>query len=182
MKKTLFISLIIAFLGSCQGEFEDITYTIKNDSSKSVSFSFNDISKNFNNGDSMTYTINSEKGIFAPKDISFTGHVRSVNLIKLNKGTSGIFYTFSDNNPLTLNVRNSLVAPITIKADDFIGSSTDTGTAFDSTKYTLTINNGAVVKALIYTSTPNFTFPNSSAPYPEIDLKLENNIINVTIK
>jgi len=94
MKKSLFISLIIAFLGSCQGEFEDITYTIKNDSSKIVSFSFNDISETLNIDDSITYTINSEKGIFVPKDISPS---KSISLKKLNKGISGIFYTFYDN-------------------------------------------------------------------------------------
>jgi hypothetical protein len=183
MKKPLFILFIAVFLGACQGEFDDVTYTITNDSSKPVSFSFNGISKNFNKGDSITYTINSGKGRIIPKNVTFSGHIRNVSLITLNKGTSGIFYTFSDNNPLPLNVKNTLTTPITIKADDFIGASGDTGSAFNAEQYTLTIpNNNTVVKALIYTSFPNFTLITPPAPKPVIDWKLENNTINVTIK
>jgi len=188
MKKPLFILLIAAFLGSCAGEFDDVTYTITNDSSKTVSFLFNNISRTLNNksiNKSITCTINSEKGKFVPKNIKFSGHIRSIDLKTLNKGISGIFYTFSDNNPLTLNVRNTSTAPVTIKADDFIGASGDTGGAFNAAQYTLTIppNNGAV-KAYIYTSTPNFTIiteESDTFQIPVIEWELKDDTIYAVI-
>jgi len=184
MKKTLFISLIIIFLLSCSREFDDIIYTITNDSSKTVSFTFNDALETLDKDESITFAINSQKSGFVPKDITFDGHSRSVNLTRLNKGTAGIFYVFSDNTPLTLNVENTLTMSVTIKADIFIDSNDDTSPdAFNGDDFTLTINEGAVEKASIYTSAPNFTVVSPPAPYKvNIEWELKDGAINVVIR
>jgi len=125
MKKSLFILFIAVFLGSCQGEFEDITYIIINNSSKAVSFSFYDIPEtiNLDKGKFKTHTINSGKGMFEPEKISFTGHPRSINFNRLNKGTDGIYYSFSDNLPLKLNVQNNLSIKVNLVAYKMIDES-----------------------------------------------------------
>jgi len=206
MKKSLFILLIAVLLGSCEGEFEDVTYTIKNDSSQIISFKFNDISENLDIGKSITYKINSEKGRFAPQEINFLGHEKSVNLQTLNKGTAGIFYTFTDNVPLKLEVENTLPIPITVKADDFIAAGEDTNAeAYDEEEFTLKIGESkeetAKETALIYTSAPNFSVTESAKkertldpaeigyiipypyPYPiKFDMVKSGDTIKLTIK
>jgi len=191
MKKTLFILFIAVLFGSCSGQFEDIIYTITNNSSKTVLFSFNDISVSLNKDESAAYAINSEKGRFAPKGITFTGHQRSISLTTKNNGTSGIFYTFSDNTPLTLNVENKLSIPVTIKAGDFIDN---------EGQFTIELKEKENKTALIYTSTPSFSVEESDesertidpdnpvfVPYPypypiKIEWELSNNSINLTIR
>jgi len=118
MKKSLFILLIVVFLGSCQVEFDDVTYTITNISSKSVSFSFCDTQETItlDKEKSISYTINSGKGMFAPEKITFEGHPRSIDLYTLDKGTQGKQYIFIDNTPLKLNVQNNLSIPVNLVA------------------------------------------------------------------
>jgi len=199
MRKSLFILFIAVFFGSCQGEFENVKYTITNDSSKSVKFTFYNTTKTLAKDTSITYIINSEQGRFAPKDIIFSGHKKSVNLETLNNGTSGIFYTFTNNNPLTLNVVNMLSIPITIKADDFIAVS-GADDAYNAKEFTLKIKEKVEKTALIYTSTPNFSVTESDEeertldplvvgfipyPYPyqiKFDWSLEGDTIKLTIK
>jgi len=191
MKKPLFILFIAVLLWSCQGEFENVKYTITNDSSKQIKFTFNDTTKTLAKDTSITYTINSEQGRFAPKDIIFSGHKKSINLETLNNGTAGIFYTFTDNTPFTLNVENKLSIPVTITADDFIDNLGEP---------TVKVIEKGNVTALIYTSTPNFSVTESPEedrtldplvvghipyPYPytiKFDWELEDDTINLTIK
>jgi len=189
MKKLFFILFIIAFLGSCAGEFDDVLYTINNKSSGTVSYLFNDISETLNKDESKTYPpINSEKGMFFPK-IDFTvHHPRSINLTKLNKGSAGIFYTFTDNTSLVLNVKNTLTTPITLKANNFISVSDDTGAdAFNNEQFTLTIKEDATEKALIYTASPKFTIiitpVEESDPFqiPVIEWELKDDTIYAVI-
>jgi hypothetical protein len=201
MKKTLFIIFIAVLFGSCSGEFDDITYTITNESSIPIKFSFNKISKTLNTDESITYIINSEKGTFAP-EIDITGrHPRSVNLEKTNKGTAGIFFGFSDNTPLPLNVENKLSIPVTVKAGNFIGTAGDTSDdAYDNTEFTLKIKEKSIENAFIYTSTPSFSVEESDEsertldteetglkpnpyPYPiTVTWELSNGTIKVIIK
>jgi len=189
MKKLLFLLFIAVLLGSCQGEFDNVNYTITNESSKTVKFSFYDDSKSLNNSESITYNISSAQGRFAPQEIDFSGHKKSVNLNMVNNGTAGIFYTFTDNAPLTLNVENKLSIPVTVKADDFIDN---------KGKLTIEIKEGENETALIYTSTPNFSVNDERTsdleqaktvhipypyPYPiTADWELIENTINLTIK
>jgi len=199
MKKFLFVLLIAVFLGSCRGEFENVNYTITNDSSKNITFTFNEIAETLGNGKSVTYIVNSEQGRFSPKEINFSGHLRSVNLTARNNGTAGIFYTFTDNAPLTLNVVNMLSIPVTIKADDFIAAAPDTDNeSYDEKEFTLKIKENGEETALIYTSAPNFSVkdertPDSEQaktvfipyPYPytiKLDWELIDDTINLTIK
>jgi len=186
MKKSFFVLLIAVFLGSCQGEFDDVIYTITNDSSKAVSFLFNDIWETLNDGGSITYAINSQKGIFAPKDFTKGHHPRSLKLTRLNKGAAGIFYTFSDNAPLSLNVKNNLETPVTVKADNYISGSEDTGVgAFNDELFTLTIKENNCEKASIYTSSPYFTIEIEASyePFqsPVIEWELKDAVIYVII-
>jgi len=191
MKKLTFILFIAVFFGSCQGEFDNIKYTITNNSSKIISFLFNDTNETLINGESMTYIINSEQGRFSPKEISFSGHKKSINLTAINNGTAGIFYTFTDNVPLTLNVVNMLSIPVTVNAGDFIDN---------NGKTTIEIIEEGTETALIYTATPNFSVVESDKdkrtldpaevgfipypyPYPiTAAWELINDTINLTIK
>jgi len=193
MKKPLFILLIIILFWSCSNEFDDITYTITNDSSKTVLFLFNNDLISLNKNEKITYSINSEKDRLAPENIEFSGHKRSVKLEMSNMGTKGIFYTFVDVTCFTLSVMNTLSIPITIKADDFIAASVDTDPdAFDDEDFTLLIKENITEKASIYTSTPNFRIILNDYPVviewkfidkiKEDDTVIEINTIYVIIK
>jgi hypothetical protein len=196
MKKLLFILFIAVLLGACRGEFDIVNYTIVNDSSKNITFTFNDITKTLAKDTSVTYTINSEQGRFVPEKINYLGHKKSVNLETLNKGTAGIFYTFTDNKPLTLNVENKSLVPVTVKADDLIYADANTGVgAYDKKEFTLKVKEDSEEKALIYTSTPKFSVKDARTleqvtsgillyPYPiEVDWELiDDDTINLTIK
>jgi hypothetical protein len=196
MKKLLFILSIAVLLGSCLGEFNNVDYTITNDSSKNITFTFNDITKTLAKDMSIVYTVSSEEGRFAPEKIEYLGHKKSVNLETLNKGTAGIFYTFTDNTPLTLNVENKSLVPVTVKADDLIDAGADTCVgAYNKEGFTLKVYEDNEEKALIYTSAPNFSVKDAREPeqviagtifypYPiEFDWELiDDNTINLTIK
>jgi hypothetical protein len=197
MKKLLFLLFITVFWVSCQGEFDNVKYTITNDSSKDIKFTFNDITETLAKDTSIVYTVSSEKGRFAPENPIYSGHKKSVNLETLNNGAAGIFYTFTDNAPLTLNVVNTLSIPVTVKADDFIEYD-DGETAIEI----IEIKEKGKETALIYTPTPNFSVEESDEdkrtpdtsksgyfipypyPYPiEFDWELtDDNTINLTIK
>jgi len=203
MKKLLFILFIAVFLGSCKGVFDNVIYTISNDSSKNITFTFNDITNTLQNGESIIYVINSEQGRFTIEDIKLEEHPRSITLTTINKGTAGIFYTFIDNIPLNLNVKNNLSIPVTVKADNFIAAGVDTGVdAYDEEKFTLKIFEKGEETALIYTSTPGFSVRESAKeertltieedgyipyPYPysisfDWEFIEDNNTINLIIK
>jgi hypothetical protein len=194
MKKLLFISLIIAFLGSCQGEFDDINYSIINISSNTVSFSFYDISEttNLDKGESATYTVNSEKGIFVPEKISFIGHPRSILFKKFNYGTTGIFYIFYNNDPLVLNVHNTLPIDLDLFACDNLyfdianfnlSDINNFNYISDEPNTVITIEKNGNKTAKIYTSTPFFIVKNGTQLYlADISWYLTNDTINVTIK
>jgi len=189
MKKLLFILFIVVFLGSCKGEFDYVIYTITNDSLDIITFTFNDTTNTLDNGESITYTINSEQGRFIPENIIPAGHPRSVNLNTLNSGTAGIFYTFSDNIPLTLNVINTLSIPVKLFAYQIISEKTIVDYIYaedEDINFILTIDGHAKKTAIIYTSKPNFTLYNEdeSDTYPAIiDWKLtDDTTIDVIIK
>jgi hypothetical protein len=204
MKKTLLILYVVLVFvfGSCSNEFDDITYTITNESSKTVGFSLNDIQISLAGNESVIYVINSEKGIFAPENIIIMEHPRSINLEKLNKGTSGIFFVFSDNIPFALNVENKLSIPVTVKAGNFIEATDDTDVdAYDVTEFALKIKENSIENASIYTSTPSFYVKESDEsertldpeetgffipyPYPHpitVAWELSNGTIKVVIK
>ncbi len=131
------------------------------------------------------------------------GHPRSITLTTINKGTAGIFYTFIDNIPLNLNVKNNLSIPVTVKAENFIAAGVDTSVdAFNEEEFTLKIFEKGEETALIYTSTPSFSVIESAKeertldpeeagfipyPYPfsisfDWKFKEENNTINLIIK
>jgi len=193
MKKSLFILFIAFLFVSCTHEFDDITYNVTNDSSVEVSFSFHNETKSLSTNDSVSYTINSAKGIFIPENMIFSGHPRSILLQKLNMGTSGIFYTFLDNKPLVLNVHNTL--PRKLKLIAYDNSNLDLNKSdyinTDDDKSFLEIDENASETAKIYTSTPFFIVycnngddsePNWQLYIATIDWKLTNDIMNVTIK
>jgi hypothetical protein len=211
MKKLLFILFIAVFLSSCEGEFDNITYTITNDSSKFVSFSFYDTETiDLDEGESATYTINSGKGMFKPENITFSGHPRSINLNTLNNGTDGINYSFSDNKPLILNVQNNLSIPVNLVAykilfdesiiSDYIENyinildedsnpitETDEEDTHPVTKTILLtllpIGKNEYKQANIYTSTPNFVIAEIEAnPSVIIDWILKDDTISVIIR
>jgi hypothetical protein len=171
IKKILFSLCIVFLFGACSNEFDDVTYTINNNSSITVSFSFNDNIYSLNQDESISFTLNSSEGMFSPKEISFTGHKKSILLNRENLGTSGIFYSFTDVPRFNLEVINTLSAPVTLG---------ETGSYIDNNGYyTLSILENGNETAFIYTSNPNFTISES---YPvTFDWKFTDDTIYLVI-
>ena len=123
--KTLLVSVIfvVALLVSCQHDFDDLHYTIVNNSSETVSFYFNNDPNRiylYATNTSRSFTINSGRGIQRPENITFSGHPRSIRMDTTGGSTRGFTYTFVSVYSITLNVTNTLPIEVTIRADDFI--------------------------------------------------------------
>jgi len=181
--KKLFFSLITAsivlVITFCSNEFDNIDYKINNNSSKDVSFLFNNISFTLNNGESISFTINSSEGIFAPKDAvpkdavsENTAHPKSIKMDTLSLGTKGYIYSFIDNPKFPLDVINTLSVPLTIQADDYIDNNGQS---------TLTIKENDNETSFIYTSNPNFSLVSGSYPVT-FDFNFTNNTVYLIIR
>jgi len=166
MKKTFLILIIVFLFISCvQGEYDNVTYTISNESSQTVKFTFNDVSDIIitEGGDPITCIISSDKGRFAPEiDFDELEHPKSVILKTENKGTAGIFYTFLDNKRLTLRIENKLSIPVIVKADDFIDN---------EGQLTVKLREKENADAFIYTPSPNFLVEEADESERTIDLE-----------
>jgi hypothetical protein len=155
-----------------ENSFSDINYIIKNGASKTVSFSFNDTTVSLDSDQSETFVINSGKGRFAPKNLNYSGHSKSITTDTKNMGLK-IEYTFIDNPCYPLNVINMLPVSVTIQAGDYI----------DNSGVTLTILENDTETSTIYTSNPTFTVTLISTSYPVIvDWKFENGQVYVIIR
>ena len=124
-------------------------YTVKNESSKTVSYKFN-------NGTIDTlmpsqiknYQINRGERHSAISNVNAGNpYGFGYSVILLHNGTD---YTFIDNSPFNLRVINTLPIDITIKADNFIDNNGSV-----ELKIEANTENSA---ATIYTKKPNFTY------------------------
>jgi len=180
MKKVLFLFCFVLLLSSCPDHFNDIVYTINNNSSKIISFNFNNeyvsLQPKPEEPDelieySAEFAVNSSEGNVKPVNVVFSGHQKSIKMNSANLGRAGIEYNFVDVSPFDLKVVNTLPVGITIKADDFIDYEGETE---------LTVAPSETASAIIYTDKPKFSI---TADYPVvIDWKFSSDSINVVIR
>ena len=158
MKKILFVFFVVLILSSCQTDFDDISYTVFNSSSKEIKFNFYNDAFTLSQGESENFIINSGKGSFKPLNPDFSGHKESIKMDTVNKGRAGIEYTFYDVEPFALHVLNTLPVEVTITAGNFIDNNGETE---------ITIAAGEEAAAKIYTKKPSFLIkPDETVIYP----------------
>jgi len=191
MKKALFVLLIVLTLGSCKNEFDDVVYTINNNTKATdITFDFNNntitLQPKPEEPDEITvytvkYTINSGKGNFKPSNFDFSGHPASIRMSTVNRGRAGMEFNFVDVKRYNLHVLNTFPSTITISADNFIDYN-------DSTE--ITIGAGEeITDAKIYTNKPVFSttsdykvnFDQEFKTKTEIDAETEAEIVIETV-
>jgi len=177
MRKINICFLFIPLLISACDISEYYYYTVKNESAKTVSFIFNDSLnietiapanlKEFQTKTGQRFTGINNIDAGSPYGFGFSV------LMESKTTSTGINYTFKNNNPFDLHVTNTLPVNVIIKADDFIDN---------EGQPTITINaNSSNNTAKIYTKNPVFSL--TSEPYPVIfNWNFENNTIYLIIR
>ena len=162
MRKLLFaVGVMFLFLGC---EVNSYSVVITNDSSKTVSYTYDGHFETLAPSESKTYEV--EAYTQAPKSIADQNGIMSIVIDR-----NGDNFSFIDATPFNLSVINMLPINITIKADNFIDS---------NGSMELLIENGDEATALIYTNKPNFT---AISNYPVIfEWNIKNNEISVIIR
>jgi hypothetical protein len=164
MKKVVFaISIVLLIIVGCETKYYSVLIT--NDSGKTVSYIYNDISDTLASKTSKTYEVLAYTQL--PKNINVPNGALSV---KMNQ--KGDTFTFVDVEPLNLNVVNKLPIEIKIRADSYID---DNG----ATEFTIDAN-AEKTTGKIYTSKPVFR---SLTDYPVIiDWYFNDNTVYVIIR
>ena len=165
----IFICLTIA---SCGNLAEDWIYKVTNESSKTVSY-------NFNNGSIETLAASESKEYHIKRGEKHTtigsidvpppfGYGFSV-LLKIN----GANFTFVDNKPYALHVTNSLIYDIKINAGSYIDNNGSTSLIIKA--------NENDTSSKIYTNKPSFS--SSLSGYPvKFDWNFSNNTVYLIIR
>ena len=186
MKRLLVLAFAAAGLFfSCPPDFDDLRYTITNDSGKKISFNFNGENRTLPDtagNNSINFAINSgdtAKGVIAPPEnaevIDPAQHPKSINMDTSGWFSTGGICTFTAVAPLDLTVENTLAVDIIIQAGDYI----DAGfPAEGHTELRVPANGNSQAK--IYTKNPRFTvnLPGAVVAW-EIDQNAENKITAV---
>jgi hypothetical protein len=164
MKRHLFIVLVIigSVLIACETKYYSVTIT--NNSSKDVTYTYDDLTDTLFPGASKGYQVKAYAQ--PPKDISVEG-VMSVEMENM-----GEEYIFMDVSPINLYVINTLPTAITIMANNYIDDNGSTKLTIDSMKEKKT--------ARIYTKKPKFTTISGYSII--IDWKIESDVMYVTIR
>jgi hypothetical protein len=166
MKRTLgklLFATVVIFLISCGKEFYSVSIT--NNSTKTVSYTYNDISDTLNTSNSKTYEVKAYTQ--PPKNITDEHGIASLKMEHKDD-----HFIFTDATPLDLHVINKLSADITIKADNFIDNSNSTALTIEANEESTT--------AKIYTKSPKFT---STSHYPIIvKFTIAGNVMSVIIE
>lgn len=150
MKKLLFASIIVFCLIILGCETRYYAVSITNNTSKTVSYTYNDITDSLSASETKVYEVKAYTQ--PPKDIVDQNGIAS---LILNQNSDS--FAFIDATPCQLNVLNNLPVNITIKADNYIDN---------NNLMELEINaNTTNTDAVIYTKNPNFT---SVSNYPII--------------
>jgi hypothetical protein len=164
------LSAIMVFTGCGDPILYEVS--VLNNSSKSVSYRYNDSSDTLGPGDSKTYQVKAYTQ--KPSDISV---VPSGTLTIEMLSRKGEAYIFENIEPMNLNVANTMPFPVTIKADDYIDA--DGAGNIELVVPEKTEKQGTK----IYTSRPRFTI---TADYPVDSVKVEwemrDNTISAIIK
>jgi hypothetical protein len=153
MKKLLIILGIVSVLSACDEKYYPVIIT--NESEKNVSYIYNGISDTLSAGGFTAYEVKAYTQ--PPKNYIDENGIASISL-KTNGMTGN--YTFLDITEIELNVMNTLLLDVIIKADNYIDNNGSTE---------LNIKSGETETAVIYTEKPEFE---SDANFP-IDFKFE---------
>jgi hypothetical protein len=175
MRRYSIVALVVVLLAIMvfAGCGDPVLYEVSvlNDSSKTVSYRYNDNSDTLAPTDSKIYHVKAYTQ--KPSDIS----VVPPGTITITMDRRNETYIFEDITPFDLSVANTMPFPVTIKADNYIDA--------DGTGKTelLIPEKAEETGAKIYTARPNFTI---TGDYPVYSVKVEwnigNNIMYVTIK
>ena len=167
MKRTLgklLFATVVIFLISCGKEFYSVSIT--NNSTKTVSYTYNDISDTLATSSSKTYEVKAYTQ--PPKNITDEHGIASLKMEHRDD-----HFIFTAATPLDLHVINKLPTAITIKANNFIDNNNN------STELTIEAN-GESTGAKIYTKSPKFT---STSLYPIIvKFTIAGNVMSVIIE
>jgi hypothetical protein len=151
--KKLFLSLAIVYLLlSCEDSGSNGYYSISitNNSTKNVSYTYNDISDTLAISETKNYSV--EAYTQPPINVTDQNGIESVKFDKKD-----LKYTFTDLVPINLNVANKLPIEVSFRADNFIN---DNGSPI----FTISANTEKTT-AKIFTNSPKFT---SLVNYPVI--------------
>jgi hypothetical protein len=143
MKKLFFLASIVFLFVACETKY--YTVLITNDSSKTVSYTYNDSNDTLASKTSKTYEVKAYTQ--SPQNINVLDGALS---IKLNQ--KGDTFTFVDVDPIIFNVTNSLPFDIKIKADNYIWDDDN-----NSTELSIQANKERKDNLFIYTAKPKFT-------------------------
>ena len=146
MKKMLLLALSAGFLAlSCGAQYYSVL--IKNDSNKTVKYTYNEKDGSLLQGESKTYEVKAYTQ--PPEKVMDENGIAS---IQINR--QGDEFTFKEADYLSLNVANKLPVEIKIKAGNYIDYNGSTE---------LTVSANAENKtAKIYTKSPKFTYSSTS--------------------
>jgi len=152
MKKLVFVlGVIFLLLAGCETKLYSVL--IKNESSKTVKYTYNGLSRELAPTGSEAYEVKAYT--LPPTDIKDEYGIASIEMVR-----SGDIFTFEPAPELHLYVKNTLSIPIEIKADNYI----DEG---GSVKFEIGVNEEKTT-AKIYTNKPNFSLIADDPSYPII--------------
>ena len=158
MKKLIFVLVVVCLLAACETKYYFVLVT--NDTSKTVSFTYNDTQDTLTENTSKIYDVKTYT--LPPQNINVPDGALSV---KMNQ--HGDTFIFVDVEPIVLNVTNSLPIDIKIRADNYIWDDDN-----KSIELSIQANIERTDKLFIYTVKPKFT---TTSDYPVIyDWKIIN--------
>ena len=151
MKKLFFVPCIVCLLAACETKYYSVLIT--NDTSKTVSFTYNDTQDTLTGNTSKTYEVKAYTP--PPQNINVPKGALSVEM-----NQQGDSFTFVNVVPIELNIVNTLPIDVTIKAQNYIWDEISA-----SIEVSILAQKERIDKLFIYTSKPNFTL---SSAYPVV--------------
>jgi hypothetical protein len=160
---SLFMVIVFSFF-SCEIQYYPVT--VRNNSSKQVTYTYDDITDTLAVSDFREYQVKAHAQ--APENISVPGTM-SVTLVPESSGEE---YIFTDISPLDLYVLNTLDIDIILTADNYIDNNGETSLGVNA--------KSEITTAKIYTQNPKFTI--SSGYSPSFIWEIKEETMYVTIK
>jgi len=156
MKKLLVLTVFIAGLFSaCQRDFDDLHYTITNNTEEPITVLFNGESIQVpSSGGMVSRTVNSGQGIQTPRITAPVVHPRSIRMETRGSSTVGFDYTFRTIDPIPLYITNNLPIEAIVRAGNFLAASADDTTYLGQIEILPWATSAQIY---IFTRTPTFT-------------------------
>jgi hypothetical protein len=143
VKKLIFvISIVLLLVAGCETKYYSVLIT--NDSSKTVSYTYNDVFDTLAPSASKTYEVKAYTQ--PPSKITDENGIASIEVKK-----RGDYFTFTDATPMEMNILNTLSVDVKrIKADNYI--------SYNESSSIDVLKNDTISENLdIYTNKPNFS-------------------------